>query len=230
MFARRSLAEQYEEEIHLAASRAHTLVLGGDIFDFKWSTLGSVHDTVGASLEWLHRLITPHPACRFEFILGNHDATPVFVEQLDTFAGQHSHFHWHRYYLRRESCLFLHGDIADGETNHDRLEDRRGRCGRDTPQHPTTHLLYEFAVRAHLHRLAGSVAHPEKRVLRHLLEYSNHIGHGPEDGIQHVYFGHIHRVLDGIKYGGLTFHNGGAAIRGIQFRIVEAKLNGKRDG
>ena len=104
------------------------------------------------------------------------------------------------------------------------METQREKWDTEYPLGRTSHFLYDVAVKAHLHRLAGSVAHRERVVLQHIREYAEHIGHGPEAGTQHVYFGHIHRVLDGIKYGGLTFHNGGAAIKGNQFRIVEVDL------
>ena len=43
-------------------------------------------------------------------------------------------------------------------------------------------------------------------------------------GVRHVYFGHIHRRVSGYRYRGLTFHNGGAPMRGQHFRILEATV------
>jgi UDP-2,3-diacylglucosamine hydrolase len=224
MFARRSFAQEYTEEIARCAADAQIFVLGGDIFDFKWTTLESVRQTVDAAIEWLRRLVEPNPACDFHFILGNHDAKSVFVERLDDFADATAHFTWHRYFWRYGNCVFLHGDIADGRIDHETLDVRRGRWDRSKTLRPSSHLLYDLAVRAQLHRLIGSLAHRERAVLKNVLAYVHHIGHGPHSGTEHVYFGHIHRVLDGIQYGGLTFHNGGAAIRGNQFRIIQAQL------
>ena len=39
LFANRSNAHRYLEEIALAASQAEVFVLGGDIFDFRWSRI-----------------------------------------------------------------------------------------------------------------------------------------------------------------------------------------------
>ncbi len=39
LFANRSDAHRYLEEIALAASQAEAFVLGGDIFDFRWSRI-----------------------------------------------------------------------------------------------------------------------------------------------------------------------------------------------
>jgi hypothetical protein len=49
------------------------------------------------------------------------------------------------------------------------------------------------------------------------------IGEGPDTGVRDVYFGHTHKNLANYRYRGLTFHNGGAPIKGVKFRIVEAR-------
>ena len=45
LFSRRSLAPRHEAALHAAAARAHTFVLGGDIFDFRWSHYHSPEET-----------------------------------------------------------------------------------------------------------------------------------------------------------------------------------------
>jgi UDP-2,3-diacylglucosamine hydrolase len=54
------------------------------------------------------------------------------------------------------------------------------------------------------------------------LNYIDQIGHGPASGVEHVYFGHTHRELNNYRYGGVSFHNGGAPMHGVPFRIVAA--------
>jgi UDP-2,3-diacylglucosamine hydrolase len=49
-------------------------------------------------------------------------------------------------------------------------------------------------------------------------------GQDASHGVTDVYFGHTHRDVDGVKFGGLNFHNGGASIKGLSFRIIETKL------
>src|SRR5437899_488420 len=72
--SRRSRAELHMPAIHAAAGRANSFILGGDIFDFRWSTLPSADETVRHALRWLDDLVASHPLCDFQFIQGNHDA------------------------------------------------------------------------------------------------------------------------------------------------------------
>jgi UDP-2,3-diacylglucosamine hydrolase len=59
--------------------------------------------------------------------------------------------------------------------------------------------------------------------VQRILGYLERIGHSREQGAQHVYFGHTHDALENYRYGGLTFHNPGAPIAGLQFRILETE-------
>ena len=56
LFANRSNAHRYLEEIARAASRAEVFVLGGDIFDFRWSRdsdpSGGADGHVAGSANW----------------------------------------------------------------------------------------------------------------------------------------------------------------------------------
>ena len=80
LFARRSEAPRYAEAIRTAARRSAVLVLGGDIFDFSWSTLPTVEDTVEAAFHWLQHLAAEHPHCQIHYLLGNHDYCQPFLE------------------------------------------------------------------------------------------------------------------------------------------------------
>ena len=71
--------------------------------------------------------------------------------------------------------------------------------------------------------LAGKVAHPRRRVVHRILGYLDRIGQSREQGVEHVYFGHTHDALEHYRHGGVTFHNPGAPIAGLQFRIVETQ-------
>lgn len=224
VFARRSIAGQAMPQIVRTVEQAHTLVLGGDIFDFKWSTHASMEHSLAAAEKWLLDLMAPHQTCQFHFILGNHDAAPPFVERLEALAANTPNFQWHRYYVRLQHCLFLHGDIADDQPCHDRLDARRKKKDRSASPSNAAHLLYDLAVHARLHKAAISAAVRPQAILQRLSTYAEQIGHGPDDGVKDVYFGHIHQDLDGIEFGDLCFHNGGAAIKGLRFRIIETTL------
>jgi UDP-2,3-diacylglucosamine hydrolase len=223
LFSRRSHAHLLAEDLFRAAAGAKTFILGGDIFDFRWTTLPSVAHTVEAALEWLRRLVEPHPECRFVFLQGNHDAHPRFTQELDAFSQTVSNLSWHPFYVRLGRSLFLHGDAAESpQMDHARLDVYRSRWSGDLKHGPMANRLYDAAVAAHLHRAIGAAAHPTWRVVRRLAAYAQRMGHSLMNGLRHVYFGHTHTALADYRLGGLTFHNGGAPMRGLQFRIVEA--------
>ncbi len=230
LLARRSSAPEMEKAIHRASRQAHTVVLGGDIFDFRWRSQLSLIDAMGQSVHWLERLIEQNTAARYYYLLGNHDSHPDFVERLQRLSEQMPQFVWHRHLLRIDNSIFLHGDIVDrpirdGEVHHEVLDARRkaGESRRDPKQF--SHTLYDAAVRARLHRVLVQFAKPRKSVLRRLTHYLNAHDLGASAGIEKVYFGHTHRRLIDVPYGGMRFHNPGAAIKGLPFEMIDAQLS-----
>jgi UDP-2,3-diacylglucosamine pyrophosphatase LpxH len=222
LFSRRSEAPRHTAALHAAAHRARIFVFGGDIFDFRWSTLGSIETSVRAAVDWLDDFVTKHPDCQFHFVAGNHDCNQRFQAAAKAYTAQAPNLQFHDYYLRLEGSIFLHGDAADHpEMCPARLQAHRQHWMKDETRSPVNHLLYDLAVKARLHRLAG-VVHPKRKVALRLLSYLERIGHGPETGLEHVYFGHTHQAVCNYTLGGVTFNNGGAPMPGLQFRIVQA--------
>jgi UDP-2,3-diacylglucosamine pyrophosphatase LpxH len=220
--SRRSQAPRHEAAIHAAAARADTFVLGGDIFDFRWSTLPTADDTVKHAIRWLDDLVASHPSCDFHFVQGNHDCNRRFISALETYNTSRPNLISHAYMLRQGKNVFLHGDAADHPVMcQARLKKRREHWSHDETRSQVRHVLYDLAVTARLHRLAGKVAHPRRRAVHRILGYLHRIGHGPETGVEHVYFGHTHDALANYRYRGLTFHNPGSPMPGLNFRIVE---------
>ena len=221
----RSLATQHEKSIHDAASRAKRFILGGDIFDFSWSTIRSPERSVEAAMQWLEKLVTAHRDCEFHFVFGNHDYNRRFIHAVEGYSKQAGNFVSHRYYVRLGHSLFLHGDVADHEQMcHDKLETKRAKYLHDEMHSPWRHRVYDVAVQMHLHRVISRLGNPRRRTLMRLLAYLNRIGHGPDTGLKHVYFGHTHEPMSGIPLGGVSFHNPGAPLRGVKFRIIEAEV------
>jgi len=224
MFSRRSRSHLHDEEILATAADAHTFVLGGDIFDFRWSTLCSVAATVDASINWLERLVGENAHCGFHFVLGNHDSNQRFVDRLEDLSQSAENLSWHKYYIRLGQSMFLHGDVADRRMTHTMLTESRVRWRDDEQRSPFRHLLYDSVVHLRLHKLAASCVHRPRRVAKRILGYLEDIGHGPDSGVQDVYFGHTHAAMSDYEYAGLRFHNGGAPINGLDFRIIETNL------
>lgn len=222
--SRRSLAVQHVGAIHAAAARADTFVLGGDIFDFRWSTLPTADATVRHAMRWLDELVGSHPQTQFHFVQGNHDCNRRFVAALTAYSGTRSNLAVHPFVLRLGKAVFLHGDAADHPVmSEQRLMHRREHWSRDETRSQVRHVLYDLAVTARLHRIAGKVAHPRRRVVHRILGYLKRVGHGPETGVEHVYFGHTHDAVRDYRYRGVTFYNPGAPMPGLDFRIVEVK-------
>jgi UDP-2,3-diacylglucosamine pyrophosphatase LpxH len=224
LFARRSSASTITPQIYRAADQAHTIILGGDIFDFHWSTWPTLERSIDESIGWLEELVDRFPHCNFHFLLGNHDSHPKFVAELDRLAFRKPRLNWQPYLLRIMNCVFLHGDIVDCEPTHDDLCARR-KLGEDrSPPSRSRHWLYDVIVHARLHRAAVNLAVRQATVLKKLTLYLEVQGLDASQGVEHVYFGHTHRDVNGVELHGLTFHNGGASIKGLSFRIIETQL------
>lgn len=231
LFARRSRADEHVDAIRGAAADAHTFVLGGDIFDFRWTTLTSLDHTIDAAVEWLETLAGDHPHCEFHFVLGNHDHHHGFIERLGALADDTENLSWHPYFLRLGSSLFLHGDVADRKMSQQQLAARRDRFARhELTKGQLANALYDAAIEARLHLAVNRLAHPPQRVAKRIVSYLTHIGHGPHNGLEDIYFGHTHAALRGFEYQGLRFHNGGAPIKGLEFQVLKTRpLNGDAD-
>lgn len=224
LFSSRSLAPRHVAALHERAAKAETFVLGGDIFDFRWSTFSTSEETVRHAVRWLDDLVASHPRCDFHFVQGNHDCNRRFISSLESYSAARPNLKLHPYYLRLGKCVFLHGDAADHPNMcAARLSKRREHWSRDESRSRVRHVLYDLAVTARLHRLAGQVAHPRRRVVHRILGYLERIKQGPEAGVEHVYFGHTHDALATYRHAGVTFHNPGAPMAGLQFRIIETE-------
>lgn len=224
LFSQRSLAPGHVDLLQATSSAARVFVLGGDIFDFRWSTLGRADATAKAAIRWLDDLVGSHSRCDFHFVLGNHDCNGQFVAALQSYSATRPNLFAHPYYLRLGKSIFLHGDAADRpEMSPQHLQRRRQHWARDEHRGPLRHMLYDLAMQAQLHRVVGQVAHPKRRVAQRLLGYLQRAGHGPETGLEHVYFGHTHAALAAYRHGGVAFHNGGAPMPGLEFRVVDVE-------
>jgi UDP-2,3-diacylglucosamine pyrophosphatase LpxH len=229
LFSRRSQADKHCDQLYATAREAEVFVLGGDIFDFRWSTLGSCEATIDAAIRWLDELVGLHPGCQFHFVLGNHDCNRKFVTRLDHLAGGLPNLKWYDDYVRLGHSLFLHGDVADGNPTAATLAQRRQKWHHDERRRTAMHnMLYDLAIHANLHKMVGHLANPQTKVAAKLVSYLEDIGHGPKNGLRHIYFGHTHVAMSHFQFGGLTFHNGGAPIKGLEFRIIKTDVGDVR--
>jgi UDP-2,3-diacylglucosamine pyrophosphatase LpxH len=222
LFANRSNAHRYLDEIAQAASHAETFVLGGDTFDFRWSRIPILR-AVDRAARWLEELASACPRCHFHLVLGNHDYHQAFIDRLEVLESKLTNLSWHRYYVRLGSSIFLHGDVANKEMDARALAESREKWLDDRRRGPFASLLYDVVVLTRLHKPMPHLVFSKRIVVRRILKYLENINEGPNHGVRNVYFGHTHRKLANYHYHGLAFHNGGAPIKGIKFRIIEAR-------
>ena len=220
LFCDRSVAKRHFSSFHETAGKSRQFVLGGDIFDLKWSRLGSTSETLTAAKRWVEDLVRSFPDCQFHYLLGNHDCAPPLVEKLSEVSQSHANLDIHPYVLRIEDRIFLHGDVADRLTDQQQLEWNRERRPFEESKGSFANGAYNTVVGLKLHRLATKWYHP-RRVAERILHYLDSIGQGKSSAISDVYFGHTHSQLTDYEFNGVRFHNGGAPIKGLKFKIVE---------
>lgn len=225
LLASRSFGSELLKPIRQAASRSNDFVLGGDIFDFRWSTLASSRESVQVASQWLRSLITDFPDCRFHYVLGNHDHQETFLSELDHLVAGNANFAWYPLCLRIGNAVFLHGDAADGHADGISLTRSRGRSLNEEPRPRRWHRVYDAVVRTGIHKPAPRLVYPNQRVVRRLMGWLEAEGYGAGTGVRSVYFGHTHRPME-MMYRGIWFHNGGGAIRGQQCRVLQVKHHG----
>lgn len=223
LFASRSSAYSHFDELIHASRQSDRCILGGDIFDFRWSRFRTAEATADAAIDWLREFLESTGNCHVQFLLGNHDDHPLLHARLPQLVAEYPRFDWSRFYYRLGDTLFLHGDVADRNMTAASLEQKRNMFQHGT-RSPLQHRLYDIAVRSHLHLLPPTAAYPKRKVARRILNYMEHIGQGPETGVRHVCFGHTHRPVDNYHLGDLTFHNCGAPIGTAKFRIVRRNV------
>lgn len=225
MFCKRSHWEDHLDAIDEAAEKSDIFVFNGDTVDFKWTTLNSVDETIDAAIEFLRGIAARFPACQFHVNLGNHDHTQGFIDALDVLARSTENLSWHPYYLRMGNTLFIHGDAATRRMNQAQLEAYRGGWMHHKKQGRMKNRVYDAAFKARAHLAISRLAHPPRKTLERVHSYIHDIGHGTPEGVENVYFGHTHVAVDGARYGGVTFHNGGAPMRGVDFRLLMLEVS-----
>ena len=225
MFSKRSESRAHEPAIFEYAAKADFFILNGDTFDFRWTTLPTIDQTVYEAIAWLRNLAERFPKCHFHFILGNHDNNQAFIAALSKLVAKTENLSWHPYYLRLGDSVFLHGDVSDkpmmGAAG---LEKHREEWLLDTPKHAIFHSIYDMVVHVGLHRMAVAAKYPKKRVVRRVLEYLDDVGLTKDNDIKHVYFGHTHGAMQSFEYGGLLFHNAGSPMKGLEFNILKVEI------
>lgn len=198
------------------------LVLGGDIFDFRWSRQGSVAESLKAAERWLLQLCDAWPG-QIMYLPGNHDCLDDFLLTLDWIQLRHSCFEWHFHFAVFGQTICLHGDVIDAGSP-DRLARYRDRFQHTDPQTPVAHTVYDAAVGLRVHQLIPSLRQRFRNPCAALLPHVRQLQASGQK-IRQVVFGHTHFPVDGQQVGEFRFHNPGASLRHLTFRPVEFRTD-----
>jgi UDP-2,3-diacylglucosamine pyrophosphatase LpxH len=214
LFAERSIASAILDDLVVIAARLDHLVLNGDIVDFRWTTLGTIDETIDRIDEWLRALAGACPDCHIHYVLGNHDALIPFAQRLSAIAADLDNFAWYPAALRLGRCLFVHGDLLLEHPPQRAFERQLKPVERVLPW--LLHPLYRLALVTPLPVLIARMPRPQTIATRILVR----LARGPRAlcaGVEEVYFGHTHAPFDNFRRGGVNFHNTGSQIRGMRF-------------
>lgn len=214
LLAQRSAAEDYIPALHDQLGQTDTLVLNGDIFDFKWSTLADFESSLDWAANWVTTLIETFDHCDIHYVLGNHDGLREFVERLEKIEQLHAGFDWQESHLRLGHAFFLHGDLPLHQKPVRTYPDYQPKLRK-----PHAHHLYDRALDArvpHAISRAWSRRVCAKRVLNMMARLpADHV-----EGVTDIYFGHTHRSFSDFSYRDYTFHNTGSTIRGMKCNML----------
>ena len=225
LFARRSTAAAHHELLLEHARRCDRVILGGDIFDFRWSTLANRRATADAAIGWLERLLDDLPTQEVHYLLGNHDHVQPMLDALPPLCRTQTRLQWHEYFLRLGETVFLHGDVADRPMNQHRIEQRRLRSlhhGRRR-RGRISNAAYQAMLQTRVQHAVPRVVYPRRVAAGRILRYLETIGQ--RNGVREIFFGHTHRPVDGYELDGVTFHNAGAPIGDQPLCILQTTVD-----
>ncbi len=222
MYSMRSRADEVMDRVHDAILDADHLVLNGDTFDFRWSTLPSIEHSTKAALAWLEELGRRHEHCDIQVVLGNHDYHGAFIEGLGPLTKRVPNIGWHEYQFQIGDHLFLHGDCADYRMGANELMKNRQAWYGDRKTKP----IWMGHAYSMLDRIGVSAALPRvlsqpHMVVDRIVHYMEDAAPGTLADVNHVYFGHTHLPFVDYEHQGILFHNTGSAVGDMEFNMLD---------
>lgn len=219
LFSQRSIGQKRWDEFHFTLQKVDLLVLGGDIFDFRWSQYADSRSTTEAAEEWLSSLLSKHSHLQVAYMLGNHDCSHAMQIALREISKSTQRFQWYEHILQLGTKVFLHGDILDAGLTRERLLDYRKKfSGEAVAKGKLANMLYDALIVSRVHRLPGKLHHTPKKTTARLSEFLCQEDSLNECGVREVYFGHTHVPLNDKMFGGFHFYNPGSGIKHLPFQ------------
>ncbi len=216
LLSRRSEGQLRFDEVSAQFSALDTLVLNGDIFDFRWA-IRPHSESVPQAIDWLHQLKSAFPQLAIHFIPGNHDCLPGFLDQVEATEGVS--LHPHHLILGRK--LFLHGDAATYRMNRNGFQKFRSGWEKDRPRSHHSARLYDLSDAIKISHLTHHLWFGKDSTIRRMIWHLDQTYSNWKEEIDECFFGHTHIPLRGVEREGVKFHNTGSAIRGQKFAPAE---------
>lgn len=220
LFSPRSIADHTKHKLAEFKSESCCVVLGGDIFDFRWSAVGNHDQTLRAATDWLESLLERTRDAQVVYLPGNHDCHPEFLDRLNSLAKDCSRFAWRSHHFQLNSNLFLHGDILDAGSYGD-LSRYRSKFHHRQPKGRVAQRCYDLAVAMRVHKAIPTVRHRPQLTCQRLHSALASLNLDSGDSVKRVYFGHTHVSISGLKLNGIEYFNPGAGLRHMQLQPLE---------
>ncbi len=229
LFSSRSDAHDQVEALRSMREECQCIVLGGDIFDLRWSQQGGLQPTIKAAEDWLSRLLDQTGKSRVIYLAGNHDCHPSFAEAMREMAAERERFTWFEHALRIGDSLFLHGDLLHAKPTPEGLLEYRKKHHHEDSPHQLLNKAYDLAVQLRLHKAVARLGNSPKatcfRLQNSLQEFDQNAGAPP---VERIFFGHTHVNIPGLELGQQTFFNPGAMLKHTKNAAIEFELQKNR--
>lgn len=221
LFSPRSRGAGIPAQLEAFRRKDQCIVLGGDIFDFRWSDHGGLDSTLAAAGVWLTQLLELTGDSDVVFLPGNHDCHPMFLALLDQTAQANPRFSWCDHHLQLGDCLFLHGDVLDAGNSAEQLANYRLRFHHVDAQSAVLHRAYDLAVALRIHQIVPKLRHSPARTCQRLWDTLGGLPEVDCTPIRRIFFGHTHVPIHGLEWNGIQFFNPGAALKHMNYHMHE---------
>ncbi len=221
LLARRSVGETLLNEIEPQLQRCEVLVLNGDTFDFRWSTLASEAASIDAAIAWVEAWAARFAGRKMHFIEGNHDCHGEFRQRLDDLAESLPQVHVHEQCLLLGDQLFLHGDCANRKMDVAAMNSFRRSWSVDKPRGRFSAAMYDFADKTGLCGQFHRRYFPQGIAVARVAHFLDHALPDWRASASDCYFGHTHLPFRDHQHDGVRFHNTGSGICGMGFQPLQ---------
>lgn len=214
LFARRSRGEKLLSEVvaMVTTAEADSLIICGDLFDFRWSESASIDDACVRAVQWLEKLVSLLGETNLVYILGNHDGIEEFVPYLERLESKYKRFTWRGDYYQIGSTLFLHGDIPM-KSKGERLGPRTYKVGETIKGKILNHMYDVITVTrtVNLYRKCVDANRKIPFLIKALKADATFAG------VEYLVFGHSHHAFDTRVVDGIECINLGTGVVGYRF-------------